>query len=417
MFRYLLKQPCREFKAFLINQIIGFITIGIFLVGFIFAVLEGLKSSEFIINDNIFKIGIGLVFYKLGTILFMKDPPFKMHPASIQYFYNSAQFSKIKAMVLIKKMAIKLIVSVAFCLIIYQLEFSVSMILATFSLFLYLAVCSFIRWIKYNKKSAGIVSLFYIVSSILFVLYFVWQQILALFFLMIMLIFIIIYSNQMLIDIGAYYDDAAYAQKMNHAGIHNNMAQMQQLTDEHLSNKRHKVKIYDLKIFKRKPLVAKAIIETMRMSTQFVIILLVLSAFAIVLNTTSIFINVPFLGDKVFVKIAGGYCVGMLLCAIKQIYVKQILSICDKQKQGVFIPYSFSDISKSYGSICILITFFILMIFSILLSTSIIKVILAIVLSSAIMIFSLVSIDNQKYYKTKDTMSSCALIVVSLLLF
>jgi hypothetical protein len=230
-------------------------------------------------------------------------------------------------------------------------------------------------------------------------------------FLILLLVFTVYYNNNRVkLDWGKYYDDCIYVNKIEHASRHRNMAEMQQLTVEHMARKRHSIRIYDLPLKRKNALVCKAVIESFRMNKQLMLILSFLLIFAALLHRTSIFNSIPLIGEPNIARIIGMLSMGTFWANMRELYSKQILSICDKHNKGFFIPFKITNIVFSYAVVCCAVTIPITVILCLIFDPGLVRSLFLIALINFIMAISF-------YLQSRKRITRLVTIITNLILF
>jgi hypothetical protein len=170
---------------------------------------------------------------------------------------------------------------------------------------------------------------------------------------------------------------------MNSASRHKDMAVMQQITADHIANKKRTFKLNNLPIKKSNVLFYKALIETLRMSKQVIVVLLLFLVFAIVINRTPVLATISIFGDPNISKLIGMLSLACFVTNLREVYYKQALSILSKKQEGLFLPYTNTMVILNYLLICNVAIVLSIMIVGLILRTNI----LSIVISELIFLF------------------------------
>jgi hypothetical protein len=355
MYRYLFRQSFRAFKAQAKNYFAVIIGLAVFLAFFLGSAISAIYASGFSLSDNLLAAGAAICAVQLFALAFRKTLVFSMHPAAIHFFYNSKKLNSAKAMLVAKKMATTAFFSFMACLVVYNFRLlSRELYFAALILWIYALACSFARWLIYAGRSAAIVASLYALASALFILAFSGAAAMAGALLLFLLAAAVCRdaSCKAGLDWGKYYDDCAYANKIESAIRNRNMAEMQQLAAERAARKKHSIKIYDLPLSRGNALICKAAIETLRTSWQMMAVLGAALIFAALLIKTPIFRAIPMIGEPNISRVVGMLLMGTFWTNLREIYSKQIASVCDKHARGFFIPFTFRRIVFSYAIVC-----------------------------------------------------------------
>ena len=387
MYKYVFRQYIRGRKALIKNYYaVGTAVLSV-LAFFVYTIITGIQNSDITPEDNIIAICFTACAVQLLCIVFQKTPVFMFHPAIMIHTFNTERFRSMKAFLFLKKIVTKLLISAALCLFVYSFKLSAMFFMSTAVFCSYFLSCSLLRWAKCNGKMA--VSLcFYAACSLAFVLSFSFTLFFAI-ALFALLGAIVIFVSRVDIDWGGYYEDILYRARINHASNHNNIAEMQQITTEHVANQKHMLKLYHLPIKKSNAILCKAIIETFRMSKQVIIVFVMVLAFAIILNVTNFFWSIPVIGDPASAKIIGAFCISIFTINLKEIYSKQIRSLWDKHRNGLFIPYKSRAVVFSYAFICCVIVTIVNVACCFILGSMIYRAIIAVVASNLLIVGSI----------------------------
>ena len=399
MYKYLFRQSFRASIIQIRNYFVVILGLIIISVIFLESVIRAIYSSSFSLSDNLLMVSVIMSVAQLFILLFRKLLVFFLPPAAIHFFFNSNKINCFKTALFVKKIITNVIISFLLCLIIFNFKLSVNLCAATFILWAYFMMGSFIRWFKYARHKFAIITTFYLCSSILFVLSFASIITIAGVPLFILLAFIVYYNGKVKIDWGKYYDDSVYANKIDTSARHRNMAEMQQINTEHIAKKKHSIRIYHLPLNKNNALLGKALIETFRMSKQVMVVLGILLVFTVLLNKTSIFSGIPLIGDPNISYVFCMFSIGTFLVNLREIYSKQILSICDKHEKGFFIPYTFKKIVSSYAIVCCFVTTLILVILCFIFLPGLIKSIIVLITLNLAMILSFLMQSKKRVTK------------------
>jgi len=416
MYKYLIRQSLRELKVQFQNYF--FLGLGLIIGAalFLYSFIMAIHTSSFPFADSLVFSG-GICVAQLFSILFQKSLVFAMHPAAMHFFFNSEKLENIKTILFCKKIISKLVLSLLICLAILNFKLSINLWIKTFVLCTYFIICAFIRWFKYNRYRFDIIVVFYLFSSVLFLLAFSGTIIEATIPLFIFLIFTVYYNGKIKVDWGRYYEDALYQHRISSASRHKNLAEMHQIVAEHLARKKHRIRIYHLPLKKNNALLCKALIESLRMSKRGLALLGFLLVFAVLLNKTTIFAGIPIIGEPLLAPFLGMFAIGTFFANVKQIYSKQIASLYQKHKLGFFIPHTFMKIVSSYATVCCGFTTLIITVLCIIFRPGMIKSMIMLVIFNLIMVLSFLLLSKKRVSGLIDIVANLVFLFSSGLLF
>lgn len=195
------------------------------------------------------------------------------------------------------------------------------------------------------------------------------------------------------------------------------MAEMHQIVAEHLAKKKHHIRIYHLPLKKNNALLCKALIESFRMSKSGLAFLGFLLVFAVLLNKTAVFASIPIIGEPQLAPFLGMFAIGTFFANVKQIYSKQIASIHEKHKLGLFVPYTFQKIVSSYATVCCGFTTLIIIALCIIFRPGVIKSMIVLVIFNLIMVLSFLLLSKKKVSGLMDIIANLVFLFSSGLLF
>lgn len=374
MMGLVVKQSLREIKLLLKNYWTVIVGMGIGLIIFFDMLVGQIYQSSFSLADHMLRISCVICALELFSILFQKTLVFIIHPATMHYCFNSGYMDKIKRLYFYKKCLTKLLLAALICPVLYNFRITLSLFVAIITLFLYFMMCSLIRWMKYNGCKWLKIAALFLLSSLLFIFGSALSGNLAYIpsaFLCVVFVVVVSFQNKAAVNWAKYYEDISYTAKSSYASRHKLMGEMAQITKEHVANREHSVKLYQFPLSKKNVLFFKALLETLRMSKQVMVILGLLLVFAVTLNRTSLFSQVPLINEPLIAQLIGIFSIAAFITNLKEIYFKQILAIKEKHTAGFFIPYKSYQIVWYYAVICCSILTLVLLLLCMILGTNI----------------------------------------------
>lgn len=370
MFAILFLETIRSGKALLKNYTAV-------IIGLIFTCMICLSFFENHINflsgflsSNILYLACLIVLVEFFLILHQKKPIVIIKPALFHLAFNSPNFKKVKCYMVMKKLLLNVIFMVLIYLFLFGCTINLQSLKTTLLIISYLLICTLIKWFKYNQFNIIITSILYLSTSVFFLYSITCNNVIILSMYLLLCLTSLFFANKVTVNWGKYFDDIVYAEKIDAAGRHLNIAEITQITNETMAKGNTIIKIYTLPMNKKNAIVCKAIIEFLRTGKKLFIIwaILLIIALALVkipINLTNSFINTSHLFPMISSVMISGFFVNI----IKQCNT-QFQSVVDKHKRGFFIPFDYKRIMLSYLFVCIFIVAGLaLLIFSILTST------------------------------------------------
>ena len=379
--KYSFIEALREFKILVKNHFWALLGMLVFSIYILRNMYIGLIARGVSLLPYRVPIGILFLLVAIFLILFRKKSIFFIVPASIIWFSNTRGIKSVLATAVFMKSASTFFLVAILSLFIHNFELTGTFWLDFLSMSFFFMSINLLFWFKYNryKKISLLIPLS--INSALFLLSFAFGYYLSIIGSLFVFVFLIYYSFWGLkIDWMRLYDDVFYSYRVDNAARRQNLAEMQQIIAEQSSRQKHVLRLSQFPLDHNNALFFKALIETTRIDKQLILIFMGFMMFSVVINRTSILSSVPFLGEPVIAKVIGVFSTSTFLAILKQLYSKQILSILDKHKSGLFIPYSFPTIVFNYGSIGIIVSMICVAILGLLLNTSIVPIIYALLL-------------------------------------
>ena len=392
MFKYIVMQKLRSAKKALkvyYGVFLGGIIFFIIFAPWVYEILSAVNLSEYVSQSS-----IGIVFLSSVCIFFRKRAlSFKMHPATFHFSFNTMRFKQIKNLSIIISIFNFLIISFLLYVIIFLSLFPVFKVFYYLIISTFLITCLLINWVKYNSRSISgmtIVINEFLIASILFYVTMVTSSPVLIVLQLLLLILIILHNHLQLNDWGNYLKDNSYNALINYASRNRDIALMTQITVEHNSEKKRFIQLNQLTLKENNSLFSFIMITTMRVNKIYFVLLSLLIIFCICIGNLEkplIDIQVNFLETIRLNSILAMFLLNIALCNIKEGFCERLVSILDKCRSGLFLPYSNIVIIRNFlyvsgiilTSILLLIAFFtqsnILMALAVILSVNIVMLI------------------------------------------
>lgn len=414
MTRFLFKQAYRAF----ISQVKNYIGVILAIIALVlfgsYSFITQLLKVETPIHSWLTVVAIGCSTICLFSIAAGRRPGFRVHPATIHFFSTTGNFKKFLIFPLLKKSIELTMLSCVICVIFYRFKVTVSFAFSLLSFVSFLMSAALIKWFKYNseKHLSWMLVAFLCAGCFLVALHF--HNLLFEVIQVMINIALVFHYFKAQLNLSSYYDDCKYIEQLNYAGRHRDMAAMQQITADHIANKKHRIKLSNLSISKKNALLCKAFIESIRMSKQVIIVLTLFLAGAVFINKSTIFSTIPFIGDHNIAKLIGMFSLGTFIVNLKEIYLKQIVSMIEKQQKGLFIPFHNRKMTFNYALICSIIIIFSSTIVGLIMNTDPIRTILSIVF---FLLGSNIALWWRKRRRTALAFSNIIILLATYLLF
>lgn len=318
-------------------------------------------------TQYIFYVLVFAALVNFFRIFLVKTPIFRMNAATLHHLYNTKYFSKILhikySVAAVKALIISFCIS--FCM--GGFDFSGDFYVLFALLALYLFTCTVMSWIYYhgNKTEHFIVLLTYALATMMLFL----RTIPAAVVLSVILSLLIVHSlYYMKLNIPGYYSRLSFIDAATAAQSQNNFALMQRLSNENRPQIIQGPSLKSLPLTKRTALTCKSLIELLRIQKQILIMLCLLLLLGWVIKRTVLLDFLPFFEIPSIKGTLGALCTATALGSLYQLLSKQIENIVDKQKLGLFLPFSKKQILLGYMPVPIILNFLISLILGILYS-------------------------------------------------
>lgn len=412
MNKYLLVNKLRSLKVQLRTLMVPFIVI-MFLVAYAFYAIVINMSS---ISMYMHSIYIVIIFLEFCSIFFLKTPlVFEIHPAQFHFTYGTVYFKREIKLIVIKRCISKLLQAFALIFILNSGFVSIIYCINSLEMAVFFILCSMLRWLKYkNYGILKILFLYFLISSNLLL---VCSYDISLLSIVLLVLGYVIYrqDKNCELDYGQYLKDIIYRNRVKNASIHNNLAEMQQISLENISTNANKFKIYYLPLKRTNAIFCKAIIETFRMS-KILILFFCIILFISIFVTFHPIIVANFVEDLWILTTINIAFTCFLCINIKEMYKNQVSSLYSKSKRGFFIPYSRISIVLSYSSLCCLMTSIVLITVCIIFKVCILYSFLAILICNLLIVLSIFFSYRKKDIRIISIIiNSLFLLVISLL--
>ncbi len=391
--KYSCIEALRELKILFKNHFWALLGVSIFIIYILRNIYLGLIAQGISLLPYRVPVGIFILFIQLFLFLFRKKSIFFIVPAAIVWFSNTSGIKSVLATAVFMKSISTIFIGAIISLFIHNFEITNTFLFNFLSISLLFLIVNFLAWFKFNHQNKIFLSILFGTASLLFLLSFAFGYYLSIIGSLFLLGFSIYGSLRIFkIDWTSLYDDVFYSYRVDNAARQQNIAEMHQIIAEHSSRQKHFLRLSQFPLNHNNALFFKAFIETTRIDKQLILILIGFLVFSVVINRTSIFSSLPFFGEPKIARIVGILSTSAFLANLKQLYSKQILSILEKHKSGLFIPYSFMAIVINYSSIGTIISIVCTTILGILLNTKILPLtytLLLIMISNLAFFYSL----------------------------
>ena len=293
---------------------------------------------------------IGLVAIQFLRVFLSKNPVIKLNAATVLYTYNTAFFSKLLRKKQIVSFGASAVLSLLTALLLCGFKVTSGTIHTFFISLLYIHCCTLTAWIlfhEWKKRFLAALLLFVGITTLL-----AFHSTVSAIALALVLIVLEIYiSRVMVLNIPKYYERLRLIDETTAASSHFDLAKMQQLANENRSANVHS---YNLNhISKRTALIAKGIIEIVRLQKQIWVVQILFLAAGYIISKTELLTFLPLLDNTAMRNVLGAYCITIALHALYEVLSKQVKTVCDKRLLGLSLPYTTKEIFISYALIAI----------------------------------------------------------------
>lgn len=322
------------------------IVFGIFLYQLLFSIMQVERGVPIADQYIVYIFGF-IAAVNFIRIFISKTPVFKMNAATLHYLYNTKYFNQALHGKYIFSAIGAIVVSflISFCIngFVLNLGFVWTFVI----LAIYLFSSSLMAWIHYHGKKLECIILlpFFAAATALVFTRTPVSALLA----VVILILLAVYSLRYLeLNIPKYYNRLYMLDTISAAQSQNNMAKMEQLAAENRPQIIHGFSLRNLPLSKRTALISKSLIELIRMQKQILVLLLLLLLAGWLIGRTVLFDFIPLLDVPEIRKMLAAVCTATALSALYQLFIKQISTVIEKQKMGLFLPYPKGQVLLSY---------------------------------------------------------------------
>jgi hypothetical protein len=338
MYGYILRNKIRTTRNFIRNY---WMFIAGIMAALAFAAWQIYSAVPLIENISTY-----LIYVKLGCILWAffkvyikKQPPIIINPATLHYLLYSKRLMYIFVLQYVLHLLLDFITAFVISFVMHQFTISLAVFQMAAFIGTYLYIGFLLAWIRYHStgyKTLLIISAAFAPISVLFGLA---DGILPVTINAAVIIgcFIFVFRH-LNMDWKKYQQDLLFIDTMNTAGARKDMLQMLQITEEQQAKRKKTIFIYHFPLNQRNALSIKTLIETIRTSPRIWVILTSFITVGVLLVRTPLFIGIPLLGQpEIASVIAVSFIVTFFLNA-SRIFEKQLTTLLDKSRKGLFIP-------------------------------------------------------------------------------
>ena len=322
------------------------IVCGIFLYQLLFNIMQAEKgvpiTSQYIVYVFAFIAAINFI-----RIFLSKTPVFKMNAATLHYLYNTKSFKQVLhskyIFSAIGAVAVSFLVS--FCINGFVLSAGFGWTFVILAIYLFSS--SLMAWVHYHgeKMERIIILPFFAAATALTFTRTPLSTILS----AVILILLEAYTSRYLkLNIPKYYSRLCMLDTISAAQSQNNMAKMVQLAAENRPQIIRGFSLHNLTLSRRTALISKSLIELIRMQKQILVLLALLLLAGWLIGHTVLFNFIPLLDVPEIRKVLAAVCTATALSTLYQLFIKQISVVIEKQKLGLFLPYTKGQVLLSY---------------------------------------------------------------------
>ena len=277
--------------------------------------------------------------YCFLRIYCVKNPVYKINAATLLYFYNTVQLTKL----LRKKSFISFlshgILSIGLTLCVHEYVACGLWGLNALKLFFFLRGSWLIAWIFYHEVGVGRMIaglIFPVMIPLIFV-----ESFVSLLICLGVYIVALFYTEKCLaINFPKYYDRMHYIDRVEAAQSQNNLAAMAQIAEENRPATVVGIKLQHFHLTKKTALVAKGVLDLMRTQSQIWMIVIAFPIIGWVLVNTSV---LDFLGihiDPTLISMLSAILTMVAFTSLFQVISKQIHKMVEKKKTGLELPFT-----------------------------------------------------------------------------
>ncbi len=350
MYGYILRNKIRTTGNFIKNYwmfIVGIMVVFVFAARRIYSAVSLMEN----ISTYLIYVKLGCIFWVFIGVYIKKKPPIIINPATLHYLLYSKRLMHVFVLQYVLQLLFAFITAFVISFAMYQFSVSLAVLQMTVFIGTYFYVGFLLAWIRYHSadyKTLLIISVTFVFSSILFVLT---DGILPVTINVAVIIgsfiFIIRYLN---IDWNKYKQDLIFINTINTAGARKDMLQMLQIAEEQQAKRKKAIFIYHFPLNQRNALSIKTLIETIRTPPRIWVILACFITVGVLIVRTPLFNEIPLLGQPEIASVIAVFFIVTFFLNVSRIFEKQLTTLLDKSRKGLFIPFGKSTIIRK---ICI----------------------------------------------------------------
>ncbi|MCK9350281.1 MAG: hypothetical protein WCY37_04940 [Candidatus Dojkabacteria bacterium] len=324
--------------------------LGVAFLGYrLFVVVMGGGFGIALEPQYIFYLLCACVLLNGYRLLFKQTPAIRVNAATLHYLYHTSYFRKILSaeylLSLIKNMLLAMLVAGFICGFQYDSLFLWNFLLL--SGYLYSGIL--LSWIRYHVKgelrwvtiacyffsSVGLFANIYAMRFALIGSVTVWT------------VYYVFFKPRNL-NLVKYRKDIAFLDTNTASASQYDMVKMSQITAEHNANRKRRFLLYHLPLKKNNAIFIKCLIETIRAGSRIWIILIVFLIIGVLIYRTSILAGLPVIGDPAVATPLGVLLIMIAYANIGEILKKQLNTLLERHRLGLFLPVSHRQIFSSY---------------------------------------------------------------------
>ena len=301
-------------------------------------------------EKNIFYFLVACVALSGYRVLIKESPIITISSATLYYLYYTKHFN----LIFITKYLWSFVKCALLTAIIsgFFSGFQINLMFRQyfFLLFGYLFLGILLSWSRYhfiNRKSKLIVIACYIISSIALLIEHGVVSIIFTWSFVLFWLYYVFFKLQF--NLIKYSKDLALADEITSAGSRFDMGKMSQMAAENEAKKKRNFFLYQFPLKKNNAIFYKCFIETVRAGTRIWGIFIFLLFISFLIYRTSVFSTIPILGDIPALSVPlSMFAVMTVYLNIREMLKKQIGTLLDKHRQGLFLPMETRKILWSY---------------------------------------------------------------------
>lgn len=327
MMMFLLKNNIRQLAKFISSYwsfFLGILVLGIIFKDMIPPLLNIIATQKSYLN-------LAIVLFLLGVFIFRRNATITVNPASIHFLFGTEALAKLINI----KFIVATFISAVWALVITFCGYLGFHALYFCHLFLLFTAWLFLMWGKFHKEMRYSV-LYFLVLAILAV--FILQlHILGIFLNSIIVIFFFLRRKKMLWV--EYFADMRYVYQVQSAAARKDYPLMMVIANENSVKKSYLITFGSENL--RLPLISKSIIiDTLRTPVSVWIIKIIVLVSAILVYVNSLFAQ--------YSPFASVMLISFSISSLAQENIVFGLNMQEKSRQGLFLPYTNTQIALSY---------------------------------------------------------------------